>query len=266
MENLRLIQTLTTPINSFFTALQSYDVPWKEDNINLELDSYYMYVRSGNKQISNLINVFISTDTHKLSNESLDFIANILFSMYGKKWVKLWNTMELEYNPISNYDMTESMIDDITERVNTENINETIESESELIHGKTDTTTNNLLSTENNNKTSVRDVQGFNSSDFIPSDKLEENTVDATTQDTGTQTVATTGTDTNTNNTGKETVRENNDTSTRNYTLTRSGNIGVTTSQQMIESERKLWMWDYFKSVVFPDLDNALTIEYYGGV
>lgn len=53
------------------------------------------------------------------------------------------------------------------------------------------------------------------------------------------------------------------DTDTRNYTLTRAGNIGVTTSQQMIESERNLWLWDFFHKVVFPDVDRILTISIY---
>lgn len=266
LSQIRLIETLTTPINSFFTALQSFDVPWKEENINLELDSYYIYTHSGNKQISGLVNVFIGTVDHKLSNESLNFIANILYSMYAKKWIKLWATLEFEYNPISNYDMREQMIDDTTQRNGAELIDESIDSSGSITHGKTDATTNNLLSTENNNRTITRDIQGFNSDEYVPSDKTEESTIGATKADTGTQTTVTSGTDRNSNDTDRDYARNTSDTSVRNYTLTRSGNIGVTTSQQMIESERNLWMWNFFKLVVFPDLDDALTIEYYGGV
>lgn len=53
------------------------------------------------------------------------------------------------------------------------------------------------------------------------------------------------------------------DTHTRNYTRTRSGNIGVTTSQQMLQSERDLWKWNFFRDVVFPDLDKVLTLQIY---
>ena len=53
------------------------------------------------------------------------------------------------------------------------------------------------------------------------------------------------------------------DTHTRNYGLTRSGNIGVTTSQQMLQSERDLWKWNFFRDVVFPDLDEILTLRVY---
>ena len=78
-------------------------------------------------------------------------------------------------------------------------------------------------------------------------DGTNETTFDTTDTDTGTQT----------------TLDGGSDTHTRNYTLTRSGNIGVTTSQQMIESERALWVWNFFRDVVFPDIDRVLTIQVY---
>ena len=53
------------------------------------------------------------------------------------------------------------------------------------------------------------------------------------------------------------------DKTTYNSTLKRSGNIGVTTSQQMIEQEINLWKWNYFRDVVFPDVAKALTISLY---
>ena len=53
------------------------------------------------------------------------------------------------------------------------------------------------------------------------------------------------------------------DKTTYNSTLTRSGNIGVTTSQQMIEQEINLWKWNFFRDVVFPDIAKALTISLY---
>ena len=69
----------------------------------------------------------------------------------------------------------------------------------------------------------------------------------STLHNTGTVTDADTGTDTN----------------TRNYTLTRKGNIGVTTSQQLLQSERDLWKWVFFDDVVYPDIDRVLTIQTY---
>lgn len=45
--------------------------------------------------------------------------------------------------------------------------------------------------------------------------------------------------------------------------LTRSGNIGVTTSQQMIESEIELWQWVFIRDVVFKDLNELFTLHIY---
>lgn len=101
-------------------------------------------------------------------------------------------------------------------------------------YGRVHTTENNL------NDSTHTAVYGFNSTD--PSD-------------TGAS---------ETDRTGVVTDRDSgSDTHTRNYTMTRSGNIGVTTSQQMLESERELWMWHYFYDVVFPDVDRVLTVPIY---
>ena len=47
-----------------------------------------------------------------------------------------------------------------------------------------------------------------------------------------------------------------------NRVLTRSGNIGVTTTQQMMQSEIELWQWNFFESV-FKDIDSILTLSIY---
>lgn len=53
------------------------------------------------------------------------------------------------------------------------------------------------------------------------------------------------------------------DKTTYNSTLTRSGNIGTVTAQDMIEQEIELWRWNFFQDVVFPDVAKALTISLY---
>lgn len=49
-----------------------------------------------------------------------------------------------------------------------------------------------------------------------------------------------------------------NTNTTFKHKLTRSGNIGVTTSQQMIQSERELWIWNFIEQVC-KDIDSVLT-------
>lgn len=46
-------------------------------------------------------------------------------------------------------------------------------------------------------------------------------------------------------------------------TLTRSGNIGVTTSQQMAQSEIDLWKWNFYTDTVFRDVQSILVSGVY---
>ena len=206
-----------TPDNGIFTYLQNLAVPWAGEDMAGVLNAEYHYNMAGMRTISPLIENMLA-DAETLTAEQRQTVADIAFSMFGLRWSKLWETLNFQYNPIENYDMTEEMTDDVT----------TID------YGHTNTRTANL------NTTDTREVQGFNSAAYNPSDK---------------DTIAETGTDTN--------AESGTDTHTRDYTLTRHGNIGVTTSQQMIESERALWAWRYFYDVVFPDLNRVLTLSVY---
>ena len=84
-----------------------------------------------------------------------------------------------------------------------------------------------------------QDVYGFNSNSAIPQGESE------------------------TSATGRETqTGYTEDTETGTRQLTRSGNIGVTTSQQMAQSEIELWQWNFFEEV-FKDVDTVLTLAVY---
>lgn len=69
------------------------------------------------------------------------------------------------------------------------------------------------------NLTDTKSVQGFNSSEWANAEKIDH---------TGTDNIA-----------RSENIEEDND-STREYTQRRTGNIGVTTTQQMLEQERAI--------------------------
>lgn len=58
-----------------------------------------------------------------------------------------------------------------------------------------------------------------------------------------------------------ETVSEGN-ADDNNRTLTRSGNIGVTTSQQMLKSELELREWNLYETI-FADVDSMITLSIY---
>lgn len=80
--------------------------------------------------------------------------------------------------------------------------------------------------------TQNNDVYGFNSSNPVPSQSA-----DATQTTTG-------------------------DADENERTLTRSGNIGVTTSAQMMEGEIKIRQWNFYESLM-KDVDSILTLAVY---
>ena len=134
--------------------------------------------------------------------QTSDYIA-----LYGKshkyEYDKLVDTLSLEYNPIENYSMTEKGTDTRTPNITQTNkgINtNTVGIDTSITTGKTT----------------------FDKSDSFINDTKTTNTGTNTDKQDINTTVTTAGTE--------KTIHE----------FTRSGNIGVTTSQQMIESERKI--------------------------
>ena len=275
------VYNFDTSMNGIFADLQSLDVPWKKPDIAQSLDVAYLGLHSGRKTVMPFIGKLAENNNNVLSAEHRSTLANMLFNVYGKQWVKQWDTLSLEYNPIENYDMIEN---EQEENANEENINQSVTNNGSVnVTGGSDTTdtltqTGTISNERNGNNTAENSgdtdnsVYGFNSSEASPSDSQSQSqTGTQTIKETDTETRDTTDTrtigetnhsDTTTN--GKNTVTgTNTDKRNINRTLTRHGNIGVTTAQQMIESERQLWQWNFFQNVVFPDIDKMLTLAIY---
>ena len=145
------------------------------------------------------------TNNTNMIKQASDYIA-----LYGKshkyEYDKLVDTLSLEYNPIENYSMTEKGTDTRTPNITQTNkgVNtNTVGVDTSITTGKTTFDKSNS---------------------FINDTKTTNTGTNTDTQDINT-TVTTAG--------NEKTVHE----------FTRSGNIGVTTSQQMIESERQLAMF-----------------------
>lgn len=213
-----------------FSYLNALEVPWKNDVSGNQLDIIYHGSRSGNKIIGSLIENYLDNNT--VSDDNKIIIAQAIYTIYIKNWNALYKTLSLEYNPIENYSMTE-----------TENVQDTHKGTLESNGNNTNTYTETTLV----DNTSNNQLWGFNSTDSVNSDKQTGDT----TRDV----------ESTMDNTHKNTDRETKDI-TSDRTLKRSGNIGVTTSQQMIESERQLWLWNFFESV-FSDIDKILVLKIY---
>ncbi len=150
-------------------------------------------------------------------------IANLLYNRFATKWKKIYDALTTEYNPLENYSMLEERTPDLTTE-ETENV-------------KTEVTTERETNASSKYK-------GFNASDPVT----------ITTTD-GSEDVTTSG-ESAKNETSKTTEQ------TGTETLERSGNIGVTTSQQMLESEFKVRQYDFYK-MIYNDIDSILCLSIY---
>lgn len=245
--------------SNIMSDLSDFSVPWKSDVdeglINQTFLDMGYYSHSANKLISPIVwgvsgsefsdyevNVVPLTEVQRMQ------LAGIVYTIFSRKWLKLWELLSLEYNPISNYDMTETEtieINDVT--TGTDTGTKTIVNDGEST--QTGTVTDAGSSTTDNG------IFGFNSSTA-----KEADTAETTANNTRTDNLQATNdnTETETRNLANSNTTQRTDT----RTLSRSGNIGVTTSQQMIQSELELWQWNFFKSV-FDDIDSICCLDVY---
>lgn len=191
-------------------------IPWTQANSLLDID--YLYRWSGNKPISPLIKQLCGSSETLPANQ-YEIVAGVVWANYGDKWTRIYDTITAEYEPLENYDMSETYAGSRTD----------------------DATTHDTASPANNtiSSTTNADVYGYNSSSPSPSDRS-----------------------TTTTNQGKDATSDYDNTTTEGHNLTRHGNIGVTTSQQMAESEIALRQYNFFEGV-YKDLDKILALPIY---
>lgn len=208
-----------------------------------------------------------------LQLNDLNFCSKIIHAKYFNNWLRLAQAFYSEYNPIENYSMEEIRTPNLT---TTEVGKEQASKDNSVVNTGTTKNTGTIKNessltskaSNNENTTNIHLTSPFNSpSEFVNSDKNDivvngDNTINNT--GTTTQTDDTTKTDdyttTGTESNNVDINKTINNTGTEK--LTRSGNIGVTTSQQMIESEILLRKLDIINTI-YQDIDKVITIPYY---
>lgn len=349
------------------------DVPWKGTVAGQILDDDYYGNHSGNRELSGLAENLLYND--KLSPAAHQRLANVLFAKYGDSWTRSWEALQIDYEPLSNYDMEEhetpaettetitpaettttTKVPEVTTTITpaeTKTETKVAEYDKEIKTPETTTTTKvpevnkEIKTPETTTKTKVpeqtktitpaleqtqteNNVYGFDSSTSGKGVKDSVQTVtnirvnngegkESVTQGSkeGEEKV-TQGTNAGAENitqgthAGEEKVEQGTHAGAENITqgthpgeetltvlddgvekveqgthagtdvftvqsagsnvyttqkdriLTRKGNIGVTTSQQMLESELILRQtYNFFDSIVFPDVDKVLCQKYY---
>lgn len=142
------------------------------------------------------------------------------------QWDKLYKTLHFDYNPIWNKDgkITES---ETTSRDTDENITDTHNQTDNMTGSTTDSTTDKFTGTVKH------DVYGFNSDTDAPESKDSTDNTDQT-DSTGSSKGETTSDATDKRTRGED------ETIGRGLTRIEQGNIGVTTTQSMIQEEREV--------------------------
>lgn len=215
-----------TGLDGIFYYLQNFDVPWGDDEINVELDMEYHGNVSGEKYVSPLIDKLLDSNGDLDSSKKMK-IASIVYAINNKRWAKLYETMSFQYNPINNVNMTEK-------KTGTETGLETPTDWKE---------TNTAMSADNEINTDSS-IYAFNSSADVNTAK-QKVTTDSKNERSQSGTYE--------------------DKTTYNTTVSREGfvaNRDAVSVQSMVESERQIWMWEFFR-IVMKDIDKSLTLQVY---
>lgn len=244
---------LGTGLFSFLAAQGT--MPWANaENVdNAVLDIAYFGNHSGGKFCAPIVKLLIDDDG-VVPNAARVTLAKILISKYLVNWNRLWETNVAVYSPIHNYDMYEerdlATTDDNVETTDGELSRTGTEG---LTHGMVESTQHGR--TEDN----VNYKYGLNTTVY-QQNRSDENV----STEGGTTTTTDSGTDTTTRNlvdSTDQTVTEDNE-GTEHEETHRYGNIGVTTTQKLIQEERNLWLWNFFDEV-FNDLDKELALAFH---
>lgn len=193
----------------------------------------------------------------KYNEEQIEKIWDLVYQQNYLKYQKLITVATAEYAPIDNYNMIEEGQDtrtpNLTNQVTLNTTSATTDTRSTTSTGTSNTnsainqTKTTTDSPQNFKETSTHSVNPYDNPGFTNEYK-DEVTQEGirTVQETYTgnpDTTAVTSSSTSTNSGGTSTSNTGSNTSTETGTdttthrLTRHGNIGVTTSQQMLESE-----------------------------
>lgn len=219
----------------------------------LNVDKFDMSIqymtRSGTKAISTLVeellkeyplrhvvNEYTLDEYYMISSQAQSNILAIIQSRFQTKWQKLYDTITAQYDALNPYDMT--INEETTDTLTSSGTN----SSNKLDNGSR--TSNETISGERDDSS-----YGFNSPTSVPTDESQNSSESSASDEiSNSSTIETSNEYTRSNPTTRE--------------LTRKGNIGNITKQELLEKERDVWQWQIW-DVIFKDLDSVLTRSKY---
>jgi hypothetical protein len=210
--------------------------------------------------IDNILYEAASLEAYYPDPNFMKFMIGRWSFMNQNVWQKLYDTTVLDYNPIYNYDRTEEwtenekMLDGRTATSAETETRNLKTGETSRTDSNGDVTTTGTMKTELN-------VSGYNEVTFTPSEETIETPdtmtsnnviVDGTRDATNTGTVSIDKKDTESLDRKRDNLR----------TGRAFGNIGVTTTQQMIQQERETVMFNMYKVITDSFVDRFCLMVY----
>ena len=191
---------------------------------------------------------------------------NALYKSKEWQYNKLFDSLSLTYEPLNNYDRTETetVITDSTQdttvkqgaQTNTTNGNINVGARSDK------NATTNIIGARNDSNTNILSVSPSDEKSTFYGKEKNENNVQVGQQTTSVDSTNNLG-EQNTTNSATDNIGERNDSKKDvgnvvvDRTLRTKGNIGVTTSQQMLQSEREVAYFELVK-IIAHDTVNAI--------
>ena len=245
-----LTYTTFTQFNSLITGANPFD---SYDDVD-----YYLS-HSSRKFLSlfvyNVMDLDNITDIDNLTNTELNLIFTTIGSKFANKWNRLYQALVVTtYQPDENYNMVEDMmVKSFGSETTTQILNQIVKNKFNQ----------DVTESKDERRTVADSMTGFNTSSPSPTTSSQE---DIRTGQNGGQNKISTTTNGDGNTVETQTVGDGNVITTKKevtpYELTRHGNIGVTTNQQMIQQEIDLRK-NLFKEIVYRDVDSMLTSSVY---
>ena len=219
---------------AFINPVWVVDLPDSE-----ELDTYFM-LNYGEKLGNKLVDFYADDTDGTVKGDKLYALAKMVYNLNSVKWSHLYDVYKAEYNPIENTDFVETIN-------NTGFVDSRTTGES-TANGSANTATNG--STTGNN-TSDSDVYGFNSATAVGDSKLIGNTTDTTNSTSNT-----------TNNNFMHDENTKYDINNHNSTHKKHGNIGVTSTTELMQGTVDFWKWSFVDQVC-KDICNIIALSIY---
>lgn len=184
-------------------------------------------------------------ETRYSDPDILERLVHTWFTSRKTDFQYMWDALHAEYNPIENYDRHDEFTEKIDSKTNRKsNVKTTQKGEANTKDSST--TTPGRITEEQ--------VSAFDSGSYQPAKKIAES---------GTESSKGTSKGTNNSTTTGDGTEKSVLDHTKKNTGRSHGNIGVTTNQQMIESELQLRRFNLYKTIAL-EFEDEFTIPIYG--